>query len=550
MEKSIGVLILFLFINILSAQEFEPYKEGGSKKFAELCMNFNNYREALVEYRALSQRDPQNPFYKHQIARCHLNLHEDKSRAIPVLSSLTKNIDYEESRVWYDLGRAYLATGHIDSAEIALQRYQEQNPEGRGNRIPAARLLAMCHNADSLMHDTVKAKIENAGAAINSEHADFFPLVTGDESRLIFTTERPGNSARHITLKGRYNADLWKSRRHNESWRRARRISSGRINTRASEYGVSMTPDGNQLLLIYEPEQGNRFILHAEHQRRHFSRPEPYSEKVINKEKYDMNGACISKNEDLIIFSATTGEDNSNFNLYISQRDPDEGQWSEPEKMGPQINTAYNDAYPVLTPDENYLVFASEGHNSMGGYDLMITPFSTDTNHNYKVRNIGYPINTTIDDKSITFTQDMRYAYKSFLKSGGYGDLDIYRITLPDTNSRYSHVKGSITIEGINSAWEDTASDTSNEAATSVSILPYTDVEIEVFHTETREPSGKWEVDPVEGNFHIKLPPGDYEVHFHYPGYRSEQIHVELSGAQKKNKIINQDIKIKTKESE
>ncbi len=539
------VFLTFLLVYMVfsvHAQEFRPYKDGGSRSFARLCMEFDNYREALVEYRELLKHDPGNPSYIHQIARCHLHLDEDKTAAIPKLLQLTRHDSYRDEEIWYDLGLAYLYADSTARAREALYTYLEETRHDN-NRIPAQRLIEMSHNADSLMRNPANVSIENLGEEVNSEYAEFFPLIVRDESRLVFTAERPENTARYITMKGRYNADIWSSRYYGQSWRRARR-ASGPINTKFSEYGVCLTADGEKMLLAFDPEQGNRFLLETTYSRRAFARPDPYSEEAINKDDYDINGAWISKDGDFILFSAETGEGYGGFDIYISHMLPN-NEWSPPQNLGPQINTQYNDAYPTLTPDEKYLIFASEGHNSMGGYDLMITPFSTDTNHQFQVRNLGYPVNTTMDDISITFTDNMRHGYKSYLKPEGYGNLDIYRVTFLDTAPDYSLVQGEITLEDITEQWARLKRDTTIPRDSLWDISPYQEVSIEAVNTITNQPHGIYKADPLSGYYTLALPPGKYNIRFQHSGGKGETINLHIPDRRNIDRVVRKDIRLK-----
>ncbi len=45
-------------------------------------------------------------------------------------------------------------------------------------------------------------------------------------------------------------------------------------------------------------------------------------------------------------------------------------RWSEPLSVGPVINTDCDELTPFITPDRQWLLFASTGHRNVGGYDL------------------------------------------------------------------------------------------------------------------------------------------------------------------------------------
>ncbi len=545
MQKLLPILFILLTGNYALAQEFKPYKEGGDEKFASYCMEFHNYREALVEYRELFRSNPDHYFYRHQIARCHYHINEDKSKAIPILKELLENKDYQEAALLYDLGRTYLALDSVDAARRAFAEYLQEKTTDN-NRLPAALYLQMCNTADSLMNNPLNIRIENAGENINTKYAELFPMIIHDESYLLFTSHHKENTGSYVTLDGRYNADVWSGRFYGDEWRRARHIR-GSVNTRFSEYGVCMTSDGNRLLLVFDPEENGRFLVHSERKQRNFQRPEPYPEATVNQPQLDINGAWITKKGDFLILSAKSRKNEMGYDLYTSQRLPN-NEWSVPEAMGPEINTPYNDAFPYLTPDEKHLVFASEGHNSMGGYDLVITPFSTDSNHVFSVRNMGYPVNTTIDDKSISFAANMRYAYKSYLKDDGFGNMDIYRLTFLDSQPDYSIIRGQVYIDTLSQNWKSMLRDSAVSKDSLKKISPFSKLSITAVNVTSGKKEGSYKADYINGTYHIAVPPGHYRIEVSMPAYHTQEFEIDISDRSNRDKVIIKDIHLKIKD--
>ncbi|WP_338866425.1 Xaa-Pro aminopeptidase [Myxococcus stipitatus] len=95
---------------------------------------------------------------------------------------------------------------------------------------------------------------ENLGAAINSTAHELEPWIAPDERYLIFSALR-----RQDGLGG---YDLFISRKVNGTWEPARRLCDG-INTRASEYNHSVSPDGKWLYFsstrTFTGDVGERF---------------------------------------------------------------------------------------------------------------------------------------------------------------------------------------------------------------------------------------------------------------------------------------------------
>lgn len=74
------------------------------------------------------------------------------------------------------------------------------------------------------------------------------------------------------------------------------------------------------------------------------------------------------------------------------------GEWAQPEHLGAVLNSAYNEDYPFLDRDGKTLYFASQGHNSIGGYDIFKSVFNFNTGQWSAPENLGIPLNTPDDD--------------------------------------------------------------------------------------------------------------------------------------------------------
>lgn len=66
---------------------------------------------------------------------------------------------------------------------------------------------------------------------------------------------------------------------------------------------------------------------------------------------------------------------------------------------------------PFLHPNSKLFYFSSEGHNSIGGYDI----FKSEVSHDSLTApvNLGFPVNTSSDDKYISISSNGAHAYYS-----------------------------------------------------------------------------------------------------------------------------------------
>ncbi len=117
--------------------------------------------------------------------------------------------------------------------------------------------------------------------------------------------------------------------------------------------------------------------------------------------------------------------------------------WSEPENLGPNINTSFDEQSPFIHPDDSTLYFCSNGWPGLGGKDLFVSRLGTDGKWQKPV-NLGYPINSSGDENGLTLTAGGNHAFFSSNNLNGHGGFDIYTFELPATlrPHKVTYVKG------------------------------------------------------------------------------------------------------------
>jgi len=105
--------------------------------------------------------------------------------------------------------------------------------------------------------------------------------------------------------------------------------------------------------------------------------------------------------------------------------------WSEPENLGPNINTPYDEQSPFIHPDDQTLYFSSNGWPGLGSKDLFLSRKGPDGKWQ-KPENLGYPINSSGEENGLTLTADGAYAFFSSNQLKGAGGFDIYTFEMPE----------------------------------------------------------------------------------------------------------------------
>jgi outer membrane protein OmpA-like peptidoglycan-associated protein len=121
--------------------------------------------------------------------------------------------------------------------------------------------------------------------------------------------------------------------------------------------------------------------------------------------------------------------DSKNQDIYMTEILPN-GTWSDPVKLGGNINTPGREESVQIHPDGQTLYFSSNGHTGMGGQDLYMSRKDA-TGRWGKAVNLGYPINTHKDENSLLVSSNGDVALFASDRDGGYGGLDLYSFVLP-----------------------------------------------------------------------------------------------------------------------
>lgn len=431
-----GTIIVFLLTLCLHAMS--QSKSGKRVEVEEGDEHFKhgNYIMALPVYRDVFKREPDNKKVQYRLGLCYLNTFYNRTEAIKNLEAVCKDEKFDEE-AWFNLGHAYHVAGRIDDAIKAFEKYKTKDPK---KAALADHHIQMCHNAKMFMSSPSNVTFTNLGKEINSEEPDYYPFVNGDETFLAFTSRRKENlGGKHVEVDGYHPSDVYYSKLENGKWSKA--INPGNvINSNLDEQVVWLKPDGTEMMIYLDHiDKFGDLYLCTKKNGSDFPKgkllPEQVNRKVETSGCYHPEGNAI--------FFARRENVSSKSDIYVCRKLPT-GVWGEAYKLPEEINTEYNEDFPYVSPDGLTLYFSSEGHNSMGGFDLFKSTYNSDNNTWSKAENLGYPINSCDNDRSISLTPDNRAGYISAFRPGGFGDLDIYRIRFNENQQVVRIITGKI----------------------------------------------------------------------------------------------------------
>jgi outer membrane protein OmpA-like peptidoglycan-associated protein/tetratricopeptide (TPR) repeat protein len=318
----------------------------------------------------------------------------------------------------------YLKAGEMEifdagytQAQLHLEKYLSYPNLTPENKTRAQKLLIDAKFSIQAVLHPVTFKPTNMGAEINTPNDEYLPVATADESMLIFTR------------KINNNEDFYKSEKINGKWNTATYLSN-QINTNKYNEGAqSISQDGKYLFFTgcNRPDGLGRCDIYiAQKKGKDWGKPVGLNPPV-NTPGWESQPSISADGRTLYFISNRKG----GFGGYdIWKSTLGENGWGEPENLGPNINTPYNEQSPFIHPDDSTLYFSSDGWPGLGNKDLFVSRLGKDGKWQ-KPENLGYPINSNGDESGMSLTANGDYAFFSSNNLNGYGGYDIYTFELP-----------------------------------------------------------------------------------------------------------------------
>ena len=434
MNKVFTLLLVFAILVSIAQEDKNTKKTSGiSVGLADGWIKYNNedYYGALRTYKKLYSGNSENAMLNYRMGVCMVELKQMDSAIILLNKSLELDTNVNK-KVYYMLGRAYQYKSELDLAIDNFYKYKTLLSPKQNERHFANFYLKQCLTAKELMANPVNVKIDNLGTNINSEYVDASPSITADGKTLIYTARRPDNIGGNIDYYSEdYYDDVYISKYDDKtkSWSKSENIGAP-INTKFHDANLSISPDG-KTIFIYKNElnvtkSGDIFVstLTADNK---WGKPKPIDEKNINSTYFESSASITADGKTLYFVSEREKEGYGKGDIYVSKKEG--GSWSVPKNLGMVINTIDDEIGVYIHPDGKTLFFSSNGHNSMGLHDIFMS--TIDENGVWsKPINLGYPINTTMDEIHFVLTTNRKKAYISSNREGGLGKTDIYEIDM------------------------------------------------------------------------------------------------------------------------
>lgn len=424
---------------LCSVTGFTQNQDELDLKQADEYFAASNYVQSLELYEKLAPKFPLKTELKRKMATCYLGINDLHAKALKNLLEIYSNGNYDD-KLLLELGKACQFNYKFDSAIVFYNKYREKIPAAQQRVIDL--YVVNCENAKELIKKPVNVRFDNLGPEINSKYPDYNPFVTKDQSALYFTTRREECTGNLRTLSGYFASDIFVSKVKKGVWQKARNLQEP-LNTFQDEELTGIGNDGKTIVVYTGNMQYGGDLLFSD-----FVKPKGFGKPISFKVPVNAgNGlekqGCFSSDGNTLYFVSYRPGGKGEADIYFTRRLPN-GEWGIPVNAGPNINTAYNEGYPMISDDGKTLSFTSQGHTSMGGYDIFRSTWDEKKKQWGEAVNVGYPVNTPEDDMMFSLAGNNRDGYMSACRKGGYGDLDIYKVTFLDAEKPLTAIVGTV----------------------------------------------------------------------------------------------------------
>lgn len=379
---------------------------------AEEYLEGEEVEDALHLFLMLESKGHDNANLNYKIGRCYLQILGMKDRAVPYLENATENIsaNYNSSfselsapmEAYLLLGKAYHIQEKFDKAIESFQILQKESVDS--SLIQLARFYEnKAYNARILNEYPSKSTLTDLTTPSNFSLYNAIGISNG--KMLLMEKRKFYDAVIQVNFQGESLFDL-------------QNITPD-IGSDGDYVLCGGSANGNTVFLMgYDPKNGDELYYSELDNDGKWCKlkkmPKPIN-SVFNE------ASAFLCDDSTLYFSSNRLGGIGGMDIYRSKQLPS-GNWSNPENLEKTINTGFNETAPFILSykDSQYLIFSSEGHLNIGGYDFFYSEKINEESFSLPI-NMGSPFSTADEDLYLTSMDP----YKDFFTTRIFGEENL-----------------------------------------------------------------------------------------------------------------------------
>ena len=447
-KKNLLLACLFLLTNLVFSQDIEfknsnfkedkqglklakenlaiadDFRENGVQKILAMQDATVIFKQAIFQYQKAQNFNPNNAELNYKIGSSLLFTNQKQEAYSYLKKAKDFNVDLLSDFLFY-YAMALQLNG--DYAQ-AIEQFEKFSATAKRKvhelfEVFTKKYIKECQGANEILAAEHRIWVDNL--SINTEYDEWSPCLSADGELLIFTSNQPNEN--QVNEYAMYDQNIYytnlSARKFNEV------LSISELNTEHNDVSGGLSYDG-QRLLIFKEEEGNTDVFESKLSGIKWGMPTRKMGEKLRGGNTDGNETFASFDPpDVKVYYITDGGYSGDKDIFFSGvMNRERNLWGKGQSAGYAINTKFQEGSVYIHPDAKTMYFSSQGHNTLGGYDIFVS-YVDDLGHWGEPINLGYPINTPYDDLFYSATASGRYAYIASNRAGGKGGLDIYRVT-------------------------------------------------------------------------------------------------------------------------
>ena len=381
--------------------------KGPKLKDADEAYDRGEYFDAATIYRKLYNRynRKEDAWLRGELAfqlgMCHLKLNQGNRAAAAFQNAI--RYEYEDSTALLRLGQAQQREGQYAAAINSYNAYLDLVP----NDWEALAGIRGCELAPKWKEEGSRYIVKQ-DKMFNSRRADYCPMYLDKNMEYIYftSTNEKSTGELHSEITGTKKGDIYFSKKDEKgNWTRPEVVEGG-LNTEHDEGAAAFSPDGSMMYLARAVRQDwptSVEIYTSTRSEAKWGAPQKF--EITGDTLSNYSDPFVSPDGNWLYFASDMPGGQGGTDIWrINLKD----KHGTLENLGPQINTKGNERYPNMRTD-SLLYFSSDGHPGMGGLDLFVATLQPrDENDKtamdrWVIENMGVPMNSSADDFGITF---------------------------------------------------------------------------------------------------------------------------------------------------
>ena len=401
-------------------------------RWADDLYRQGSYFNAVDYYQQLKALDERNPFLTYRLAECYRFVRDYVPAAhyYAEAYALDKK-DYPLCN--YYAGQMLKQQGEYQAAIVAFKTFLADNKKSAsgGNQNVVSQTIADdpdrnpspkemkkikkkaqveiagCEMAIKSVKNPEPFTVVNAGPNINTSYTELSPYPLGDSALLFSTMGRNAVIEANGYDKLKYKEHFLTSHKQAgpvvDSFQWPLSFYDGGFNDASAHTGNGCYSPGGDRFYYTKCTDGDSMIITCSIYVSRFAEQHWGPSELVPGNVNEPGSsntmpfiAKVGKKEVLFFSSNRTLQSRGGYDIWYSVVDPRNGSYRRPQNAGKQINTTGDEITPYYDARVNKLYFATNGLQSMGGFDI----YSADggPSRYTNLRNLGYPINTSADE--------------------------------------------------------------------------------------------------------------------------------------------------------